>query len=733
MTFAFRLESIRKASLAIALTLTLTAFWGCGGSSSSTPSGSTGSGSAESGIFADSGVEGMDYRTETHSGLTGPGGTFSYESGETVTFSIGNLVLGQAAAAGKLTPMDLVSGATDVTDVRVTNICRLLQTLDTDGDPGNGIKISSEIRTMVSNVALNFEDPIEDFAESAPMTALMSALNAAGVFDDGLRELCSVGEAQLHLRMTLEGIANEGGLSGNYVAVGYSGDVWTGMTAVTFNGSDQYTFQDIATSNNNNQSGANEYFMNNAGWITAIDNDGLLVQGVFDADRTVGSLAGIDNSDGSVGIHLLVRSAAGLTAASLTGTYYCVGFGVDGDSYTTRLAITFDGAGSFFFNDLNTSFGHLTSDSGTYTIDAGGRLQLTAHGQVLARGQLAADGSFAALADTNTGDGGIAVFAAVKSGTGLGNSLLDGFYVGVNNGSDNFASITGATLHGDGTADFKDIATSEGYTESGTATYTVDPDGGLTAVRSDGDTLYGAVSPDGAVFILVDTDASDGGLNMSVYIKSANTPPIANIIDPADGETFQSDQWIHFEAAAGDWEDGELPESAYVWSSSIDGQFATGSHFEYGLLSQGEHTITLTVTDSQGASHTQTVTLTVDDSAAPACSLPAPDLIGNAVIPEDPGVSPAYMGFDWTDVAGADHYHIRISPNDDLTTLPPGIGGCDGTALSDGNTCLERWADTSQWGEMLDLIPSGTYYWSVVTVCSDQTRSNWSEIRTFTK
>jgi hypothetical protein len=53
--------------------------------------------------------------------------------------------------------------------------------------------------------------------------------------------------------------------------------------------------------------------------------------------------------------------------------------------------------------------------------------------------------------------------------------------------------------------------------------------------------------------------------------------------------------------------------------------------------------------------------------------------------------------------------------------------------LSYGNSCLERWADASQWGEMLNLIPGGTYYWSVVAVCSDQTRSNWSEIRTFTK
>ena len=48
------------------------------------------------GAFQDSPVQGLEYRTPTLSGPTGPKGEFEYRAGETVTFSIGGLVIGAA-------------------------------------------------------------------------------------------------------------------------------------------------------------------------------------------------------------------------------------------------------------------------------------------------------------------------------------------------------------------------------------------------------------------------------------------------------------------------------------------------------------------------------------------------------------------------------------------------------------------------------------------------------------
>ncbi len=104
------------------------------------------------GFFLDSPVEGLDYDTPTHSGTTDRYGTFTYEHGEMVHFSIGNLDIGSALGQSYLSPVDLVAGASDHTDPTIINICKLLQVLDEDGDLSNGIDITDEIKAIVSDM-----------------------------------------------------------------------------------------------------------------------------------------------------------------------------------------------------------------------------------------------------------------------------------------------------------------------------------------------------------------------------------------------------------------------------------------------------------------------------------------------------------------------------------------------------------------------------------------------------
>lgn len=130
--------------LPLALAATLAA---CGGGSSP----GAGSGPTQVATFIDSPVEGLAFKTASRSGLTDRHGNFPYTRGETVTFSIGNMVLGSVTPTGnKVTPLQLVPGAANASDARVTRILRTLQTLDSDGNLENGIQITAWAREVAS-------------------------------------------------------------------------------------------------------------------------------------------------------------------------------------------------------------------------------------------------------------------------------------------------------------------------------------------------------------------------------------------------------------------------------------------------------------------------------------------------------------------------------------------------------------------------------------------------------
>ena len=182
-----------------------------GGGSASTPP------SVQEGVFLDSAVEGIEYQTSTQSGLTDANGTFKYQEGETITFSIGDIDLGQTSAMEKITPVDIVPGATDETHSKVTNMSRLLQSLDIDGNLNNGIKLTQDIRDEIKGRSIDFSMDTADFENSPDVQGLFDTLNQMGnVFtDSGTRSLCSAEQAQNHLRATLlECLAGE--YSGTY-------------------------------------------------------------------------------------------------------------------------------------------------------------------------------------------------------------------------------------------------------------------------------------------------------------------------------------------------------------------------------------------------------------------------------------------------------------------------------------------------------------------------------------
>jgi hypothetical protein len=195
------LKKYKKLALSFSLLATLAATTACSGGGSSVPAAS--GNNALTGVFVDAPVEGLNYQTDTMSGITDQNGTFKYHEGETVTFMIGDLMLGSAPGSDIMTPIDLVPGAVDETDPTVTNICRLLQSIDWDGDPANGIMITDTMRSEISGRMIDFTKDVSTFNDY-DVQAFFDTMNMLGRFQNGeYRELMTPLDAQYNFQQTL--------------------------------------------------------------------------------------------------------------------------------------------------------------------------------------------------------------------------------------------------------------------------------------------------------------------------------------------------------------------------------------------------------------------------------------------------------------------------------------------------------------------------------------------------
>lgn len=208
---------MQKTLFLAAVAATLTACGGGGGNSSVI------------GVFTDSEVANVEYETSSGlRGLTDATGRYQYREGDTVTFRIGGLVLGTGPAKGTVTPMDLVSGANSINDPEVVKILQVLQSLDDDNNPANGINIPTAVRSAIGSNTRNLKD-ITDLNTNI-IAAVQSALPG--------RTLKQADAAKAHFADTLskleakEKIAALGGVS-NFVIGG------SGKNCSSFNGDTQ--------------------------------------------------------------------------------------------------------------------------------------------------------------------------------------------------------------------------------------------------------------------------------------------------------------------------------------------------------------------------------------------------------------------------------------------------------------------------------------------------------------
>ena len=143
--------------------------------------------------------------------------------------------------------------------------------------------------------------------------------------------------------------------------------------------------------------------------------------------------------------------------------------------------------------------------------------------------------------------------------------------------------------------------------------------------------------------VRVEVRDSDGaGASNAIVLSVFETnAPTAEILEPSTSEVYYSDQKVNFLGQIGDAED-TVDILNVEWISDIDGTLTANIEVSSGgeissasYLSEGEHLITLAVTDSTDKREIDTTTITVGPpNSAPSCQIISPES-GSTVVNGD--------------------------------------------------------------------------------------------------
>lgn len=260
-----------------------------------------------------------------------------------------------------------------------------------------------------------------------------------------------------------------------------------------------------------------------------------------------------------------------------------------------------------------------------------------------------------------------------------------------------------------------------GYTvESATASWG-SSDTAVATVDSAG-TVTGWM-PGEADVVATAGEAADSA-RIVVIDPAGDQAPLVSIDSPDDGTTFTTADTIEFRGSASDLEDGPLTGSDLAWSSDVDGSLGTGEQLSTSGLSAGDHVVTLTATDSQGQTGSDSVSVTVRHPANLVLDrmrtlrrgvLTSEAAVAGGVV-YNTGVGPSGP-FDWeltldgvvvaqgtvSDLAAGDSVHI--TPRD-LGTLAEGQHAVELTVDAGDAVAETDESDNSGWDRIVSY-PAG--------------------------
>jgi len=136
----------------------------CGGGGSTDTTLSSSGLETGTGTFVDAPVSGLEYTSGSLTGITDESGRFTYEVGQSVRFKLAGLEIGEVTSGEHIvTPADLREDDPSGEHEELTNLLRLLQSLDDDSNPDNGIEIPEDLRQSADLADVELRIPREDF------------------------------------------------------------------------------------------------------------------------------------------------------------------------------------------------------------------------------------------------------------------------------------------------------------------------------------------------------------------------------------------------------------------------------------------------------------------------------------------------------------------------------------------------------------------------------------------
>ena len=212
---------------------------------------------------------------------------------------------------------------------------------------------------------------------------------------------------------------------------------------------------------------------------------------------------------------------------------------------------------------------------------------------------------------------------------------------------------------------------------------------------------------EGVKTITLSVEDSSGAISTdSISFTVVNTPPEVNIIHPSSNVSQATGTTLRLEAAATDinTNTGELACSALSWTSSnpsdsFSTSGGTGCDLTVTLGTAGLRTLTVTASDAQGASHSDSVSVSV--TACEGNCKPSALLTLDTPPDFTAGGYPGYyhttviaMTASGSDADGVEDYPLSYTVTQERV---PCIGGCPETTLTSGTFSAPAQTRTLSW------------------------------------
>ncbi|MEM0515752.1 hypothetical protein WCN91_10075 [Pseudoalteromonas sp. YIC-827] len=293
----------------------------------------------------DSPISKIHYSTSKGtSGLTDAHGKFLYMAGDTITFSISGIEFPPIPAKEKITPLDFGGEGADLTNTTFLNSIRILQTLDNDGDPENGIMITEEVTVSLSLSGITLDVSSDNFEKEA------NTLLPGALVDTYIEDVTLVSSEEA-LRHFIDSLQNQ--VLGSWIHKEENG----GINLLTFLQGNRYLITHSASDNLDQIAGSAEYGMYS--WDPITTN--FEITKVLEESDMSGGLYDASNPSSSKNLSLSVTDSGELKVLFSEGDKVTFTAVADDDNELI---------GSWFFNQANAPLDMLGGTILTFLDDA---------------------------------------------------------------------------------------------------------------------------------------------------------------------------------------------------------------------------------------------------------------------------------------------------------------------------------------------------------------------------